>query len=208
MKNQKLYSRTYMKEIIIEGVTYICTPKEEVKVEHEFVDLGLPSCRLWATCNIGAEKPTDCGDYFAWGAVEPYDLDDCDTDNYEKTEAAQLTEIDDAHDAAKVLWGEEWRMPNITDFAELIDFCDYHLEEIDGILCGVYSSKVNNNKLIMPAAGDVCGDALSGRGRGGNYWSRSRDSSAGAWILDFCSSGRGVNTDYRYYGFSVRPVRS
>ena len=199
------------KEIIIDGVTYICTPKEEKavkKVEHKFVDLGLPSCRLWATCNIGAEKPTDCGDYFAWGAVEPYDLDDCDTDNYENTEAAQLTEIDDAHDAAKVLWGEEWRMPNITDFAELIDFCDYHLEEIDGILCGVYSSKVNNNKLIIPAAGYVYGGLLLGRGSGGIYWSRSRDSSAGAWRLGFYSSGRGVNTDYRYYGLSVRPVRS
>lgn len=194
------------KEIIIDGVTYICTPKEN-KIEREFVDLGLPSGRLWATCNIGAEKPTDCGDYFAWGAVEPYDLDDCDTDNYEKTEAAQLTEIDDAHDAAKVLWGEEWRMPNITDFAELIDFCDYHLEEIDGILCGVYSSKVNNNKLIIPAAGYVYGGSLSSRGSGGYYWSRSFYSSSGAWRLYFNSSGRYVRTHGRYYGFGVRAVR-
>ena len=198
-----------MKEITIDGVTYILTPKEDkMEVEHEYVDLGLPSCRLWATCNIGAEKPTDCGDYFAWGAVEPYDLDDCDTDNYEKTEAAQLTEIDDAHDAAKVLWGEEWRMPNITDFAELIDFCDYHLEEIDGILCGVYSSKVNNNKLIIPAAGYVNGGSLHSRGSIGYYWSRSFYSSSYAWLLYFYSSGRSVYPNYRYYGFSVRPVRS
>ena len=199
------------KEIIIDGVTYICTPKEEKavkKVEHKFVDLGLPSGRLWATCNIGAEKPTDCGDYFAWGAVEPYDLDDCDMDNYEKTEAAQLTEIDDAHDAAKVLWGEEWRMPNITDFAELIDFCDYHLEKIDGVLCGVYSSKVNNNKLIIPAAGCVVGGLLGCRGSGGYCWSRSRLSSSYAWTLNFESSGRDVHADGRFYGFSVRPVRS
>ena len=32
---------------------------------HEFVDLGLNV--KWATCNVGAEKPEDFGDYFAWG---------------------------------------------------------------------------------------------------------------------------------------------
>jgi uncharacterized protein (TIGR02145 family) len=197
------------KEIIIDGVTYICTPKEEVKkVEHEFVDLGLPSGRLWATCNIGAEKPTDCGDYFAWGATEPYNLMDCDTDNYDNTEAAKLIEMDDAHDAAKVLWGKEWRMPNLTNFAELIDFCDYHVEEIDGILCAIYSSKVNDNKLILPSAGYVSGGSLYYRGSYGHYWSRSRYSSTNAWRLGFNSSGRNVNTSYRYIGVSVRPVRS
>ena len=32
---------------------------------HDYVDLGLPSGILWATCNIGASHPEDCGDYFA-----------------------------------------------------------------------------------------------------------------------------------------------
>ena len=26
---------------------------------------------LWAICNVGAEKPEEYGDYFAWGEVEP-----------------------------------------------------------------------------------------------------------------------------------------
>lgn len=34
---------------------------------HEYVDLGLPSGTLWASCNIGAEHPEDYGSYFAWG---------------------------------------------------------------------------------------------------------------------------------------------
>ena len=197
-----------MKEIIIEGVTYICTPKEEVKVEHEFVDLGLPSGRLWATCNIGAEKPTDCGDYFACGAVEPYEINNYDTNIFNDTDAAKLSEMDDEHDAANVLWGDDWRMPTLTDFAELIDNCTYGSEVIDGITCGVFTSKVNNQKIVMPAAGDVCGDALSGRGRRGRCWSRSFSSASSAWLLYFGSSERGVGTDYRYDGFSVRPVRS
>ena len=198
-----------MKEITIDGVTYILTPKKEEKreVKHEYVDLGLPSGRLWATCNIGAKKPTDCGYYFAWGSTKPYNLADCNTDDYENTEAAKLTEMDDAHDAAKVLWGEEWRMPNLTDFAELIDFCDYHTERIDDILCSVYSSKVNSNKVIIPSAGYVYGRLLCNRSSYGSYWSRSHYTSAYAWTLDFNSSDRNVNTNSRCYGFSVRPVR-
>lgn len=39
---------------------------------HEYVDLGLPSGTLWATCNVGASSPEDYGDYFAWGETEPY----------------------------------------------------------------------------------------------------------------------------------------
>ena len=37
--------------------------------QHEYVDLGLSV--KWATCNVGAEKPTDKGDLFAWGETEP-----------------------------------------------------------------------------------------------------------------------------------------
>ena len=32
----------------------------------DYVDLGLPSGNLWAKCNVGASKPEDVGDYFAW----------------------------------------------------------------------------------------------------------------------------------------------
>lgn len=39
---------------------------------HYYVDLGLPSGTKWATCNIGADSPADYGDYFAWGATEPF----------------------------------------------------------------------------------------------------------------------------------------
>ncbi len=199
-----------MKEIIIDGVTYICTPKEEQsvkKVDHEYVDLGLPSGRLWAICNIGAEKPTDCGDYFAWGAVEPYNLDNFNMDNYDNTEADKLTDIDDAHDAAKVLWGDEWRIPNLTDFDELIEHCTYDSEVIDGIMCGVFTSKANNQKIVMPAAGcfGVC--SLSSRGRRGYYWSRSFDTSSYAGMLYFNSSERDPYAGYRKHGYSVRPVR-
>ena len=37
----------------------------------EPVDLGLPSGTKWANMNLGATKPSDIGDYFAWGEIEP-----------------------------------------------------------------------------------------------------------------------------------------
>ena len=41
---------------------------------YEYVDLGLPSGTLWATCNVGASKPEEYGNYFAWGRN---DLEKC-----------------------------------------------------------------------------------------------------------------------------------
>ena len=40
---------------------------------HEYVDLGLRSGTLWATCNVGADSPEEYGDYFAWGEIVPKD---------------------------------------------------------------------------------------------------------------------------------------
>ncbi|MBR4269099.1 MAG: hypothetical protein IKQ47_04865 [Prevotella sp.] len=43
--------------------------------DHGYVDLGIRvggKKILFATCNVGAENEYDYGDYFAWGATEPY----------------------------------------------------------------------------------------------------------------------------------------
>ena len=42
--------------------------------DYAYVDLGLPSGLLWATCNVGADNPEDYGDYFAWGETQPKDV--------------------------------------------------------------------------------------------------------------------------------------
>ncbi|MBQ6760713.1 MAG: hypothetical protein IJP47_04735 [Prevotella sp.] len=42
---------------------------------HGYVDLGIRMNGkkiLFATCNVGASSPEEYGDYFAWGATEPY----------------------------------------------------------------------------------------------------------------------------------------
>ena len=35
------------------------------------IDLGLPSGKKWAACNLGASTPEEYGAYFAWGEIEP-----------------------------------------------------------------------------------------------------------------------------------------
>ena len=38
--------------------------------DYGYVDLGLPSGTLWATCNIGANYPWEYGNYYAWGETK------------------------------------------------------------------------------------------------------------------------------------------
>ena len=76
---------------------------------HEVVDLGLSV--NWATCNIGATKPEECGDYFAWGETSPKDVYTEET--YLYYNAANNRKVIDIgteisgteYDAARKQWG-------------------------------------------------------------------------------------------------------
>ncbi len=48
---------------------------------HEYVDLGLTSGTLWATCNVGADAPESYGAYYAWGEVTTHYSAGGNTDN-------------------------------------------------------------------------------------------------------------------------------
>ncbi len=37
--------------------------------DHEYVDIGLPSGLLWATCNVGANSPEDDAAHVNWGGA-------------------------------------------------------------------------------------------------------------------------------------------
>ncbi len=60
----------------------VTNPDNPFENGHEYVDLGLPSGTLWAKMNIGAEKITDYGDYFAWGETTPKKKANGSYDNY------------------------------------------------------------------------------------------------------------------------------
>lgn len=60
------------KELMADSITFVDGDTNGV----EYVDLGLPSGNLWATCNVGATKPEEYGDLFAWGEVSQKDTFD------------------------------------------------------------------------------------------------------------------------------------
>ena len=179
---------------------------------YEAVDLGLPSGTLWARYNVGATSESDYGDLFAWGATEPYRLNGTtpidSTGNYGSSYANKIQhDLYPNEDAATVHWGKGWRMPTKAQFDELLANTTDEWTAINGINGRKFTAS-NGNYIFFPAAGDVFGGSLYGRGSNGRYWGRSFYSSSGAWTLVFNSGVRSVNASGRDYGFSVRPVRA
>lgn len=153
---------------------------------HEYVDLGLSV--KWATCNIGAEIPSAGGSLYSWGETETkssfssLDYKYCDLGSaYMKgmlkyNEKDYLTTLQPEDDAAYVNWGDNWRMPTIAEFEELIDFCDWELtiEPGDGLVCsGV--SKINGKKIIISVlTGYRNDDGFDSAKEIGYYWTSDR----------------------------------
>ena len=107
-----------------------------------YVDLGLPSGTLWATCNVGASIPESTGNLYEWGETEVRKaLIDLKSNKYFFSTGSglkkyntkesygivdNLTILNPSDDAATVNMGEEWRMPTREDFDELIENCDMY----------------------------------------------------------------------------------
>jgi hypothetical protein len=183
---------------------------------YEWVDLGLPSGLKWATCNVGANKPEDYGDYFAWGEVEPKDYYDwstykwCNgsyntqtkycTDSYYGT-VDDKTTLELSDDAANYNWGGAWRMPTMLEWSELIDNCSWTWADYGHVVTGP-----NGNSIFLPAAGYRNDSSLYLVGSDGYYWlSSSYGDDEACYIGSFLYGMYGDPVE-RFYGFSVRPV--
>jgi hypothetical protein len=159
-------------------------------VEHDYVDLGLPSGTLWATCNVGASVPEEYGDYFAWGETKPkkvynwstYKWCTPGTDNWfdklkKYNTLSEIGTVDDKYeldpgdDAAYVNWGPSWRMPTKAQFDELYWRCSKHWTTLNGV-DGMLVTGPNNNTIFLPATGYRYDDMLKDDGFSGYYWSR------------------------------------
>ncbi len=196
--------------------------------DHAYVDLGLPSGLLWATCNVGAETPEEYGDYFAWGETVPKDYYDwstyqyCNGDYYTLTKYCNdsyygnngftdnLATLLPEDDAATANWGNGWRMPTEEDWQELLDNTTNTCTTQNGV-SGILFTASNGNSLFLPAAGYRYYSDLYNAGSSGDYWSSSlsTDYPSDAWDFEFDSGGYVVLYYFnRYFGFTVRPVRS
>ena len=195
--------------------------------DHAYVDLGLPSGTLWATCNMGAVTPEDYGDYFAWGETQPkvtYDWSTyqyCNGSNTTLTKYCNnsdygyngftdnLTTLLPEDDAATANWGSDWRMPTKEEWQELYQNTTHTMMTQNGVN-GLLFTSSNGNSLFLPAAGFRESGGLHYAGSDGRYWSNSlyTDGPDRAWIFGFYSGWYVVSNEGRYNGFTVRPVRS
>jgi len=195
---------------------------------HDFVNLGLSV--MWATCNVGAEKPEDYGDYYAWGETETksnYDwstykwcngsltkLTKYNSGSYTGSVIDSKTVLDAEDDVAHVKWGGNCRMPTKEEFSELQSNCTWTWTTQNG----VKGYKVTCNKagytdhsIFLPAAGFRHDTDLEWPGTYGAYRSNSlylgyNNRSDAANILKFPDQYMDSRSYMRSSGLSVRPV--
>ena len=146
---------------------------------HEYVDLGLPSGLLWATCNLGADSPEKYGDYYQWGGVTSVTSTDinvgwdgCPFTNgtysssnkkvFTKYVPTEKTEywagsgdpdnklvLDPEDDAAHENWGGDWRMPTSAEWDELYNNTDCTWTTENGVYGCKFASKKDAAKYIF-----------------------------------------------------------
>ena len=122
--------------------------------EPQYVNLGLPSGKLWTTSNLGAEESNDVGDYYRFGETEsvsnvPYKftLANGEYSKYHKDGRRHLEYEDDA---VTKKYGLRWHIPTILDFFELKQTCELKAFP-NGVL---FISRVNGNQLFLPSDGN------------------------------------------------------
>lgn len=177
---------------------------------HEYVDLGLPSGALWATCNVGADAPTEYGDYFAWGETETKRAFSEETYTFYLSPDVLIL----PYDAAAVNWGEGWRMPSKKEANELCDECTFVRKKINGV-AGLLITGPNGNSIFLPANGQKYDYDVEGAKTEGYYWTTVLDDWFGfdtqAYCLWFATYYDGVtdfscSMNFRELGMGIRPV--
>ena len=193
----------------------------------EWVDLGLPSGLLWAKCNLGATKPEEYGDYYAWGETSTKEVYTWETykyctavdeDGWFKTLSKyntdsrygspdNLTTLQPSDDVATAKLGDGARMPTETEWNELLDNTTSEWTTENGVY-GRRLTASNGKSLFLPAAGYRWGSELDDAGEYGGYCSSSlyADYPNYAWYFLFRSDYQGVSGNGRQCGFSVRAV--
>jgi hypothetical protein len=198
------------------------------KTDVTYVDLGLPSGTLWATCNVGADNPWDYGDYFAWGEISTKSTYSWSNYKYANGTYDKLTKycnkssygnngytdsrttLEKSDDAAYKNWGKGWCMPTQAKVQELKEKCTWTWTTRNG-KNGYEVKGPNNKSIFLPAAGYKGSDGKpSYVGSHGSFWSSSLYAfgPSGARHLYFRSGYVFADGDVsRFCGNSVRPVR-
>ena len=193
---------------------------------YEYVDLGLPSGTKWATCNVGAFKPSDAGLYFQWGDTKGYTKEQVGTGNGQKkfswtdykwnpngdgktftkyTNPGDTLELED--DAAHINMGGDWHIPTPDQIKELTANTTSTWTTQDGVNGRLFTSS-NGKSIFIPAAGSAWNGSVQSSGGRGYVWSsvlNTNDVNIGQY-LGFFSGFVYLGDFNRYLGLSVRGV--
>ena len=184
---------------------------------YDYVDLDLPSGTLWATCNIGAKKPSESGLYFQWGDTKGYTKDQIgvgdeqnDFSDYKFNKYTNLGEIlKPEDDTAHVIMGGDWHIPTSEQLWELIENTTTTWTRYNGVIGLSFMSKRDILKdIFFPIAGCVKNGSLRYFGSEGYIWSSelSKNNIDDGQNLNITSEGINVYENHRSLGFPVRGV--
>lgn len=169
------------------GLSVMITIRQEKpmpKIPEGAVDLGLSV--YWAECNLGAGRPEEIGNLYAWGETLPkaeytpqnykyYDENGKITkyNSYEDVVGFHAVVLDNLtvllpeDDAATANLGGKWRMPTVEEWGELREKCTWEPFEKDGLeICKVTGPE--GECIYLPQLPDYKYNP-----RAGGYWSSS-----------------------------------
>ena len=210
------------------GVNATCSVVVSPKCPSGAVDMGTTTAEgyklYWATTNIGASKPEDYGDYYAWGETEPKENYSWSTYKWCNGSSSTLTKyntnssygtvdnktvLEPEDDIAHVKLGGKWRMPTDAEWTQLTNNCSWIWTNQNGVN-GYKVTATNGNSIFLPAADMWWDTILSVADEMGQYWSSSLDSycpdSDCGYSVFFYSELVIWGGQGRCYGLSVRPV--
>lgn len=206
------------------------------------VDLGLPSGNLWSKYNLGVDqeklntRQDYIGDFYAWGETKTkrkYTPDnykfgkvdfwtgkksDMDMSKYNNS-SDWLYELEDADDVAKKILGNNWCIPNVKDYEELMKYTKQKfVVRYNSVndLNGVIFIGQNKNSIFVPLSGEwdnVRGGRIDQNIIDENYgyfWLSELDYKRSyeniACKASVCNAGQCINYSERYIGLPIRPV--
>lgn len=211
-----------MKKVVFILLWSICIINSMAQ-NHEYVDLGLPSGTLWATCNIGADKPHQLGSYFAWGETQGnkkaynkstykfyinYGSTFLKYDNSpESLGENSWCSLEAEDDAATANWGSEWSMPTVEQCEELLKCCEIVEKKVKGKK-GLLITGPSGASIFLPFAGVYYKMNKLHQGEEGYYWTKDLSPKVPD-IAAFLHLGMlEIRYHERYNGYPIRPVRN
>lgn len=178
--------------------------------EHpHLIDMG--NGLKWSCCNIGAESPGVIGNYYSWGETETKSSYSY-SDNYEmQNNVCFPSNISGRpNDVAWVKTNHALRMPTKAEFQTLLSNSTLTWGKCQGTDGAYFISKINGNKIFVPAGGWIFNGQNLGRGDTGILWTANRDpDSPFSWFMQVLYNNGNSGAEIarsRYSGHNVRGV--